>query len=179
MFCWCERDYLSLTDDINPLAKGLRKDISLFEEACWRGCMKQHLQVCSILNRMDFSMREKQPGHGLELIETCHYIIATEYKGKNMIKMVLSSLVQGIVMLYSDMYFHISRPIWYLGFSLERIKKKFLLSIMATAWSHHHPKSVVFFVSTEFQALWQCHGILIGGVTEVWMITTQFRLWFL
>lgn len=75
--------------------------------------MKQHLQVCSILNRTDFSMQEKQPDPGLELIETCQYIIATEYKGKNMIKMVLSSLVHSILMLFSDMYFHISRSIWY------------------------------------------------------------------
>lgn len=33
-------------------------------------------------------MQEEQPEPGLELIEMCHYITATEYKGKNIIKMV-------------------------------------------------------------------------------------------
>lgn len=124
-------------------------------------CMKQHLeQERSILNRTDFSMREKQPEPSLELIETCHYLSETEYKGKNMTKMVLSSLAQGILMLYSNMYTHISRPIWYPGFSLERIKKKFLV-IMCS----HSLVSSPSWVSSVL-----CFYTILSSVTVPWYL---------
>lgn len=93
----------------------------LCEAACTAGVFHFKLDRCF--------HQEKQPEPGLELIETCHYIIATEDKGKNIIKMVLSSLAQGILMLNSDIYIHMSRSIWYPGFRSERIKKEFLLSM--------------------------------------------------
>lgn len=99
-------------------------------------CMKQHLgHGCSILNGPHFSMQEKQLKPGLDLIEKCHFITVTfSYIHLNgwtqSTWCPLSSSVQVILMLYSDMYIHILSPILCPGFRLERIKKKSLLLTM-------------------------------------------------
>lgn len=163
MFFWCERGLFVISWWYKYACKRIQE--RYFSSALWRGMLKRPHEAALPANVFHFKQdRFFHAGEasctspGADRNVSPHYW--TEYRGKNIIKMLLSSLVQGILMLISDIDIHISRPIWYPGFILERTKKKFLLSM------HSHslvlPSSRVSFVVFVLQNFRLCDSPMVS-----------------